>query len=496
MKLSQPLNLSGTPYAKVVFDAWTDIQPNVLDGMSVGVKVGGDTSDGQYYGVKWWGETGPQYDFNFETMSLDLNNVFTLGNVCGQPRVWLAFWFESNNDGVSGLGAGVDNVRVVGSTEPFPTITAINPPNLPAGTYLQPTRNQSRITISGTGFGSTPGAVDFFYQDGQPLIRADSVASWTDTQIVCDVPVGIVNDYSASAGSGPVFVTTIGGAQSAGFDITVPFSVKGTEWPASRCFYRMNMGAGEAALVTAAAQAWNSAGTAFQFVKTGACNTTTIGSGDETQMPVDTYNDMCFAGLPWDGVIASAWPHAKNGRIYECDIVFNTNGIAWGDGSGGSMDIQTIATHELGHWLSLRDLYGADSDKIMFGFGAPGVVKRSLNAGDLAGIQWIYADNKVDTKRPTTAARSTSVRRGRKAKITFRIADAAPSIGTGFVKVQVKNARGKVVKKVSSRVFTNDWYTWVWTCKLPRGKYRVYTYGTDGMGLKQSKMSVGRLTVK
>jgi hypothetical protein len=55
------------------------------------------------------------------------------------------------------------------------------------------------------------------------------------------------------------------------------------------------------------------------------------------------------------------------------------------------MDLESIALHELGHWLRLLDLYGADdANKIMYGFASYGVMKRTLTSGDLSGIQWIY----------------------------------------------------------------------------------------------------------
>ena len=50
------------------------------------------------------------------------------------------------------------------------------------------------------------------------------------------------------------------------------------------------------------------------------------------------------------------------------------------------MDIQTITTHELGHALGLRDLYGdADAAKVMYGFANEGVVKRDLTDSEKAG---------------------------------------------------------------------------------------------------------------
>ena len=82
----------------------------------------------------------------------------------------------------------------------------------------------------------------------------------------------------------------------------------------------------------------------------------------------------------------------STGELKESDIIFNiaqswntTGGLAY-------YDVQDIATHELGHSLSLIDLYTlADSEKTMYGYGAPGETKkRTLDPDDIAGITYLY----------------------------------------------------------------------------------------------------------
>ena len=98
-------------------------------------------------------------------------------------------------------------------------------------------------------------------------------------------------------------------------------------------------------------------------------------SGDETTDGVDfaapdNKNEIYFDSIGETGVIAfcNVWavvrgpPRSK--QIVEYDIVFDT-GFAWGDadpdgdgvGDGEIMDLQNIATHEIGHALGLGDLY-------------------------------------------------------------------------------------------------------------------------------------------
>jgi predicted Zn-dependent protease len=74
------------------------------------------------------------------------------------------------------------------------------------------------------------------------------------------------------------------------------------------------------------------------------------------------------------------------------EIVFNTQ-FAWGtDGTLSVMDLQNIATHELGHGFGLADLYEDQwSEQTMYGYGSYGEIKkRTLESGDIAGIQKLY----------------------------------------------------------------------------------------------------------
>lgn len=280
-----------------------------------------------------------------------------------------------------------------------PSISGIGPGNVGAGIG-------ATITITGSGFGSTRGTVSFFYRSGQPRIPATVIASWTDTRIVCEVPVGTVDGYSASAGSDPVIVTTAAGTASPGFDLSIAFGNGKRRWaknsatyPTTRVTYRVYPGgvAQAEALVDAAASTWNGAGADFGLVDGGRFSGA---PGD------DDTNDVAWAsGLP-SGVIAQAGSYTSNGSIVECNVTFST-AYSWGDGSGNTMDIQSIAEHELGHWLFLRDMYGdGDRSKVMYGFGSNDQVKRVLASGDLAGIVWIYgsAPKFSDTVAPTTTS--------------------------------------------------------------------------------------------
>ncbi|MFC1921373.1 hypothetical protein ACFLYQ_06600 [Chloroflexota bacterium] len=92
------------------------------------------------------------------------------------------------------------------------------------------------------------------------------------------------------------------------------------------------------------------------------------------------------------------------GIIYEVDMAMNSQ-LPWSQtalpegadpddytGDMDSYDFQNIATHEVGHWLLLGDLYAPpSSEQTMHGYGSLGELKkRSLESGDIAGLREAY----------------------------------------------------------------------------------------------------------
>jgi hypothetical protein len=99
---------------------------------------------------------------------------------------------------------------------------------------------------------------------------------------------------------------------------------------------------------------------------------------------------------PLTGVIAvcRTWWN-EWGEIIEYDIMFDTD-YTWGDATSNSdlMDLQNIATHEIGHAFGLLDVYQKQCSEVtMFGYGNSGdILKRDLAPQDITALQLIYGE--------------------------------------------------------------------------------------------------------
>ncbi len=261
----------------------------------------------------------------------------------------------------------------------IPSITLISPSSASAGTG-------TIVTINGSNFGNVRGngKVEFFYKSGQPKIESNNYVSWTDTRIECEVPIGTINNYAASAGSGPVTITTANGS-SGGYYYTITYGYGMIKWSENPAIIHLRINentndlVGEGAEIISAASTWNAAGANFAFVYDG---TTT-----QTYSTSDGINQIMWGST--SSSLATAYYWSSGNNMVEADIVFNDS-YNWSK-DNSNYDVQTVALHELGHWLNLRDLYGGnDFDKVMYGITSFGTTKRNLTTSDIEGIRWIY----------------------------------------------------------------------------------------------------------
>ena len=119
--------------------------------------------------------------------------------------------------------------------------------------------------------------------------------------------------------------------------------------------------------------------------------TATFADEIQTKTP-DGLNELVFDDLD-AGIIAVCYTWSIGDRIVQFDIAFNTDYL-WGDAEANPalMDLQNIATHEIGHGFGLADLYKRKlSDLTMYGYASEGeTIKRDLAQGDIDGIQALY----------------------------------------------------------------------------------------------------------
>jgi len=96
-----PFSLAGATAAELTFRRWQQTEEG-YDWLSWLASV-----DGQhFYGDMDSGDTG-----GWVAETLDLSDVYTLGDLRGQPQVWIAFLFQSDAD-TGDLGAFVDEVMI------------------------------------------------------------------------------------------------------------------------------------------------------------------------------------------------------------------------------------------------------------------------------------------------------------------------------------------------------------------------------------------------
>jgi len=113
----------------------------------------------------------------------------------------------------------------------------------------------------------------------------------------------------------------------------------------------------------------------------------------------DEINTVDFGLYPNDNVIAVAtvWGYfsgpPSTREIVEWDMLFNTH-WSWGNGNDSEnsvMDLQNIATHELGHSAGMGHPDNACTEETMYAYSVlDETKKRDLNTGDIKGIVELY----------------------------------------------------------------------------------------------------------
>ena len=122
-----------------------------------------------------------------------------------------------------------------------------------------------------------------------------------------------------------------------------------------------------------------------------------IVDGADTVSP-DNKNEVYFADIADSGAIAITivWGYFSGPpswrELVEWDQVYDDVSFDWSaTGEAGKMDFENIATHELGHSVGMGHPDSTCTEETMYAYADYGETKkRSLNAGDIAGILKLY----------------------------------------------------------------------------------------------------------
>jgi len=122
--------------------------------------------------------------------------------------------------------------------------------------------------------------------------------------------------------------------------------------------------------------------TSISVVRGGDVTSTSTGFNNE--------NLICFVctsdSFDDDGTLAITIITTQNdGTVLDADILFNPS-RTWSTGGAGGVDIQTIATHEIGHFLGLD--HSPVVRAVMYPFAPPSLV--TLGYDDVAGLSATY----------------------------------------------------------------------------------------------------------
>lgn len=145
--------------------------------------------------------------------------------------------------------------------------------------------------------------------------------------------------------------------------------------------------------ITNSFQAWQDVGTSsLSFDYEGPTDLEQANSSDGVNL-ISFVDDATFAMLP-PGVIAVCIPRFDNtsGDILDADIIFSPDLDFDTTGDPDAFDVQSVATHEIGHLLGLDHI--ANLASTMYPYGTLGeTAPRSLEQDDRAGVSAIYPNS-------------------------------------------------------------------------------------------------------
>ncbi|MDR3625206.1 MAG: right-handed parallel beta-helix repeat-containing protein, partial [Ignavibacteriaceae bacterium] len=302
-------------------------------------------------------------DPDFNTVQYDHHTYGAIS--CTIPLVNGTYYWR-----VSSYNSDYDTWSDYSSSNSF-TISV--PPQITGYSSPTPAGFGAKVTISGSNFGSSQGSGSVTFFCGNPLITTPLtgvIISWSDNAIVCEGPM--------HASSGAVTVTNNQGRSNLStgtptFDITWGYL---HTCPSAQVNYQITdlgnyKGSKSATDLTAAIVA---ASTTWESNNTHAL----FNIGNSTNNPMGY---ICF-GTPSGGNAETTTDYTGY-QISSIETVIDQSA-----NFDSQYDLQSVMTHEFGHWVGLDDLYGSDdATKVMYG-KYTGL--ESLTSSETSGAQAIY----------------------------------------------------------------------------------------------------------
>jgi hypothetical protein len=177
-----PFSLEGATYAEFSFNYWLNSELD-YDYFSVLASINGSN----FFGIQISGQEAEWRDHVF-----DLTNVYSIGDLTGQPQVWIGFLFTSDNTTTCEAGVYVDDVVIRASASQTFTISASAGANgsiSPSGDVtVKKGEDQAFIITPDPGY--QVGNVDV---DGYPT---DAVTQYTFTNVQSNHSIYALFDHS------------------------------------------------------------------------------------------------------------------------------------------------------------------------------------------------------------------------------------------------------------------------------------------------------------
>jgi len=146
------------------------------------------TSDPDFTG--WWRDDPVAQTNYWKRKIIDLDDYVN-------EDVYIRFKYHGGRS--YNVGMAVDDFRISGTSLPL-ALNSVSPSRVVIGDSL---------TLNGAGFHATQGSGEVRFNDGSGgYVTATTITSWTNTQIVCDVPTGAVSHATDGVWVYQDFITT------------------------------------------------------------------------------------------------------------------------------------------------------------------------------------------------------------------------------------------------------------------------------------------------